>query len=423
MGKKNILVFPCGSEIGLEIHRSLVNSTFFNLIGANSVEDHGKFQFETYIGGLPFYNDASFLPTLKKIIKEYKIDAIYPAMDSVIEYFKKNEKDLGCLVIAPEYQTTQICLSKSKTYNFLEGYIKTPKVYKKSDKLSFPVFVKPDVGYGSRGAKKITSSMELESHLALGQEFIISEFLPGNEYTIDCFTDKNRQLQAVKPRARGRISNGISVNTKPIKLTSEISEIASVINKKLKLRGAWFFQVKENKLGQLVLLEIACRFGGSSALYRAKGINFAQLTLFDAFGYDVGIIENGYSVEMDRALNNRYKLDLKYDEVFVDFDDCIYLEKSKINTQLIAFLYECLNQSIKVSLITKHDGDLQMKLAELRIENVFDRVIHIKRQDEKHNYIDNLNSIFIDDSFAERKAIKDKCKIPVFSVDMVEVLM
>ncbi len=35
---KNILVFPCGSEIALEVHRSLQYSTHFHLIGANSID-------------------------------------------------------------------------------------------------------------------------------------------------------------------------------------------------------------------------------------------------------------------------------------------------------------------------------------------------------------------------------------------------
>ena len=46
--KKNILVFPCGSEIALEIYRSVNKSIHFNLIGASSVDDHGKFIYENY---------------------------------------------------------------------------------------------------------------------------------------------------------------------------------------------------------------------------------------------------------------------------------------------------------------------------------------------------------------------------------------
>ena len=89
--KKNILVFPCGSEIGLEVYRSVKNSTHFNLIGASSVDDHGKFVFENYIDGIPFITDSSFIDVMKKVVAENKIDAIYPAMDAVIEILKKNE--------------------------------------------------------------------------------------------------------------------------------------------------------------------------------------------------------------------------------------------------------------------------------------------------------------------------------------------
>ena len=46
---KNILVFPCGSEIALEIYKSLEFSTHFTLFGASSVKDHGEFIYKNYI--------------------------------------------------------------------------------------------------------------------------------------------------------------------------------------------------------------------------------------------------------------------------------------------------------------------------------------------------------------------------------------
>ena len=63
--KINVLVFPCGSEIGLEVHRSLEYSAHVELVGANSVEDHGKFLYKNYISDLPFYDDPSFVSKLK----------------------------------------------------------------------------------------------------------------------------------------------------------------------------------------------------------------------------------------------------------------------------------------------------------------------------------------------------------------------
>lgn len=422
--KTNVLVFPCGSEIALEVYRSLKHSIHFNLIGANSVDDHGRFVFENYIDGLPFIEAENFIVCLKEIIEKYKIDIIYPAMDSVITKLKSFENELGCLVIGSDLETTKICLSKELTYQRLENVILTPKTYSFTDIKSFPVFVKPKIGYGSRGAKKILTNEMLLSHLNEYPDSIITEFMPGEEYTVDCFTDKNGKLRFCGARHRKRISNGISVNTIPVDdCQHEFSDIANKLNENLKFRGAWFLQLKRNEQNDLVLLEIASRLGGSSSLYRNKGVNFAQLSLFDAMGYEVEIIENNYKIELDRALDNKYKLDIEYNEVFIDFDDCLLLENRYYNTNLMKFIFCCINKNIKLTILSRHKGDLNKRLEELKIKSLFDRVIHIKQNDLKSDYIDNLNSIFIDDSFAERKNVLSICKIHVFSPDMVTSLL
>ena len=189
------------------------------------------------------------------------------------------------------------------------------------------------------------------------------------------------------------------------------------------MRGAWFAQFKRADNGELFLLEIAARFAGSSSLFRGCGINLAQLTLFDAFDKDVYIIRNKYNIEMDRALDNVFKIDLKYNEAFIDFDDCLVIDRNKVNTQLVSFIYQCRNNNVKVSLLSRHEGDIDKQLEKLRINTIFDRVIHLKNKEKKSSYVDNENAIFIDDSFAERKDVFDNCHIPVFGVDMVEMLL
>lgn len=425
--KNNILVFPCGSEIALEIHRAVDKSTHFNLIGASSVDDHGKFIYENYIGGVPFISDDNFISSIKKIVDTHSIDAIYPAMDAVIEKLKFYEDEIGCKIIASKTETTQICLSKTRTYQVLGKKVNIPRIYTSVDEVDvYPVFSKPDIGYGSRGVKKCLNKDDLINHLEQYPTSIICEYLPGDEYTVDCFTDNNGQLIACYPRVRARIMNGISVNTKEVKNVNDFFDIAKIINESIEFSGAWFFQVKRNSQGSLTLLEIASRFGGSSSLFRAKGINFALMSLYNAFGIPVSILENNYTVELDRALDNKYKIDINYNEVFVDFDDCLFLEQKYINVKLIAFLFKCRNNGIKITLLTKHDDEklipLNKLLDDLRIKNIFDRVVHISTDDKKYKYVDNLNAIFIDDSFAERKSIKEHCGLNVFSVDMVEVL-
>jgi len=417
--KKNILLFPCGSEVALEAYRSLEHSIHFNLIGASSVDDHGKFVFENYIGDLPNIQDENFIATLKKIVQEYQIDAILPAMDAVIYEIKKQESELGCKVISSSLETVTLCNSKQKTYKKLKDCIKLPKQYDTLDEVThYPVFLKPDVGYGSRNVLKATNFEEASSFLDTHSDMLILEFLPGKEYTIDCFSDFNSNLLFVGARERKRVNNGISVNTATLALEARFYELATKISKEISFNGAWFFQVKEDVNGALTLLEIASRIGGSSSLYRAKGINFVQLSIFNIFEQKVEILENNFHVELDRALDAIYKIDMQFNHVYVDLDDTLLVD-NKVNHKLVGQLYSFINSGKKIHLITKHIHNLEETLLKFRLNSLFDSLIHLEKTDKKSDYIKNNDAIFIDDSFAERKDVFQKLNIPVFGLDII----
>ena len=426
MKKRNILVFPCGSEIGLDIYNSIKYSTHFHLIGASSTADHGQFVYTDYISGLPFLG-MDLIPYLVKIVKERQVDAIYPTMDSVITLLKEHEAELGCPVISSPLHTVKTCLSKRQTYLALSGIIDTPVVY---DALTvpdnaFPIFAKPDIGYGARGTKLLHTRSEMERFLAEQKEdVLLLEYLPGEEFTVDCFTDKDGKLLYSAGRKRNRIKNGISVNTFFLEDQSIFNELAKTINQHLKFRGAWFYQVKCNSQGNLCLLEVASRIGGSSLLSCAVGVNLALLSLFDTFGFPVNIVKNNYRVELDRALGSKYKMDLSFDSVYCDYDDCLILDNNQLNVQLVSFLYQCVNEKMKLFLLTKHEAsDLRDELKHFRIDNLFDEIIRIEKTEDKALYISADNPIFIDDSHSERANVKAKLSIPVFSPDMIDTLL
>lgn len=422
---KNVLVFPCGSEIGLEIYRSLAFSSYVKLIGASSVDDHGKFIYEKYVGNLPFLDSKEIIPALRKVVIENAIDVIYPTMDSVINKLKQNESKLGCKVISSEVGTTDICSSKIKTYKRLKNVIKVPIVYPSiKDIITYPVFIKPDKGYGTRGVYKADNKEETVGFLYRnkGIKFVITEYLPGNEYTIDCFTDRNGNLRFFGPRVRTRIRNGISVNTKPIMNNLLFGKIAQKINQAISFRGSWFFQLREDKKQELTLLEIASRLGGSSTLYRNLGVNFALLSILDAFNVDIDILTNKYEIELDRALSNKFKVKLDFDTIYIDFDDCLILDHN-VNIELIKFIYKSINEKKRIILITKHERDLSYSLKKYRLTELFDEIIIIDSTEEKYKYMVRKDAIFIDDSFSERRTVYEKLGLPVFSLDMIECLL
>ncbi len=423
--KKRVLVFPCGSEIGLEIYNSVKNSTQFELIGLNSISDHGKFVYENYIEGIDFVNHPNFLNQLNTIIDSNKIDILYPTMDHVISFLLKNEKEINIPIVGPSSEIASLCASKKNTYSFFQNHIRVPKTFSKEDSnLPFPLFLKPDIGYGSRNVIKIENEKQLEDKNL--SENILCEYLPGDEYTIDCFTDLNGELIFTGARQRKRVSNGISVNTKTSKqLTNEFETLAKKINSLITFKGSWFFQIKKDSENKPCLLEIACRFAGSSSVHRIQGINFALANLYLTIGINPIFIQNNIEIELDRALNNKFKIDFFYDKIFIDYDDTIIVN-NKLNLEAIKLIYNCHNHNKSIYLITKHIGNLQDSLKSFKIENIFTHIIHINKDEEESNYIKNFdfsNSIFIDDSFSERKKISKSLKIPVFSTDSIESLI
>ena len=201
------------------------------------------------------------------------------------------------------------------------------------------------------------------------------------------------------------------------------TEIAEKINSSLKFRGMWFFQVKENSMGELALLEIAPRIAGTMGMYRGLGVNFILLALYDAMGIDVSVINNNFDIEIDRALFARYKHNIEYETVYIDFDDTILLG-DKVNSGIMQFLYQAKNKNKKIILITKHEKNVEESLTKYFIcEHLFDEIIHLDKNQKKSDFIKDINSIFIDDSYAERQNVSKNIGIPVFGIDAIEVLL
>lgn len=426
MGKIRILVFPCGSEIGLEIHNSLRFSKDVELIGASSVVDHGKFVFKNYIEGVPFVDDKDFIGEVERIVREYKVDMIFPAHDDVIMRLGKEMNRLGCKLITSPFNTCEICRSKAKTYRFFAQQLKLPRVYDIVDEcLRFPAFLKPDVGEGTRGTYTANSLEEVKFYLRKDPTLLILDYLPGKEYTVDCFTDRHGALRFVGARERARILNGISVNSFPVR-NRVFSRMAEVINRSLELRGVWFFQAKEAKDGELALMEIAPRVGGTMGLTRNMGVNLPLLSVFDAVDDDVRIDVRTCEVVVDRALVSRYKRNLSYSHLYIDLDDTIIL-RDAINPFVIAFVFQCRNRGIQIHLLSRHKSiyreSINKALVKFRIKEFFDQVVDVPEGKEKYEYINNEDSIFVDDSFSERRKVADTLGIPVFDTNEIDSLI
>jgi len=277
---RKVLIFPAGTEIGLEIFHSLEFCKELQLFGAGqNISNHARTIYPEY-HDIPSIYEEGWLESLIKVCTKLEIDYVFPAYDDVIvALIRATDKLPAELITSPRY-ACEITRLKSATYYVLNGKVRVPYVFNAANEIvNYPVFVKPDQGQGSQGVQIIKSEEELNLALLEVPDLLICEFLPGEEYTVDCFSDRERGLLFAGARSRRRIRTGIAVNTVTEHLP-EVWQMAEIIGRTLHVQGAWFFQLKRARNGELVLLEVAPRIAGSMAVHRVIGVNFPLLSIF-----------------------------------------------------------------------------------------------------------------------------------------------
>lgn len=419
----NALVFPCGSEIGLEIHAALKYSKVVRVYGASSVSDHGEFVYARYRQIGAHAASADFIEQLNQLIDEWKIDIVLPAHDSAIPVLAQHRSELRAAAMVPDAETAALCRNKNLTYARLRPLGIVPANIDGATP-DYPIFAKPAVGQGSQGAERVDSA---ERHRQLRDspiEYVFSEYLPGAEYTVDCISDHAGALLHAAPRMRSRIKGGISVRTEPAAADPSIEAMAVSIAAELRLQGAWFFQARRDAHGVPKLLEVAPRIAGSMALSRNLGVNYPLLSIYAHLNMPFSVCAQNYPIQMDRALHSRFRTGLRYERVYLDLDDTVIID-DRVNPLLMALLYQWSNRGVKVSLLTRHARCPRQTLAHYRISaELFDEILHIEDGAPKSQHITHVQgALFIDDSYRERRDVLDTHGIPVFDVDAIEQLL
>jgi len=418
-----VLVFPGGTEIGLELRRSLADLKEIRLAGAGSEQDrHGPFAYRRW-RTVPEVGAPGWIEALNAVIAELAIDVVYPGHDDVLLALAEHRDEIAAGVVTSPLRTCEITRSKRATYELLGDVVPVPHVFDVPGEITeFPVFAKPDRSQGSRGAVLVSDETELTAALAAGSDLVM-ELLPGREHTVDCFSDRDRGVLFARARARERTRAGISMATRTEPTSTRIEQHARAIATRLELHGAWFFQLREDREGEPRLLEVAPRVAGTSALHRALGVNFALLALYEHLRMPVTVAPNDIEIRLDRALVNRYAHNLEYRHVYVDLDDTL-LVGDTVNARLVALLYQCLNAGRRLVLITRHARDVDETLARFRLTQLWDEIVHITDPDaEKAAYIAQPDAILIDDSFRERQVARERLGIATFDSSMIELLM
>ena len=310
----NVLVTGAGAPGAPGIIKALREKGIYTIFSCDVVDETaGKHLSDGYFT-VPRGDNENYIEELLNNCINHKINIVFPITTKELIPLSKHKdvfRNKGIEIIVSDYTSLNIANNKGLLYKHLASNgIPTPEFYITNtfdqfkeacqnlrDKHQAIIF-KPTEGNGSRGFRVLddntdefdllfnhkpsstyisyTKALELLSEKDF-PELVVSEYLPGKEYTVDCLlTDGN--INAIIPRLRTKMNNGISV-AGTIEQNSDVIEYCEAILKSLKLTGPIGIQVRYSTENKPLLVEINPRIQGTTVACIGAGINIASLAV------------------------------------------------------------------------------------------------------------------------------------------------
>jgi len=262
---------------------------------------------------VPMGTDPLYAENLLQKCIEHKIQAVLPITTRELEPLSKAKAQFekqGIDIVVSNSDSLDIANDKGKLYKHLASHsIKVPKfgvvtsydqfvaVKNEIKKEHKNFIIKPCKANGSRGFRIVDNTINKSDLLfnhkpnstyiserdldeILKQPFpplLVSEYMPGDEYTVDCLV-KNGAPQLIVPRRRDKMNAGISVAGEIVN-NQKIIDYCESILATLNLHGPIGIQVRYNKNNEPLLVEINPRIQGTTVALMGAGINLSLLSL------------------------------------------------------------------------------------------------------------------------------------------------
>lgn len=270
---------------------------------------------------VPTVGDVNYTPTLQNIVTQHNIGLLVPCTDLDLRTLARHRESyakLGCRVMIGNEDSVMMCRDKARTSAVLQKAgltpVRTVGMAEFRRDPFYPCFVKPVRGSAGRGAALIQNEEELRTHMALYSDLlVVQEYLPGQEYTIDVYRDRQGIVRCVVPRQRlvvrsGEVEKGVTI--KDDVLIESAVRLAGQLGD---LWGVFCCQCRRKDGSKPQFFEVNPRFGGGCVLSIAAGANLPRYLLEEVLGLPI-------SATMGQFTN--HMLMLRYEEaVFMPVDN------------------------------------------------------------------------------------------------------
>jgi carbamoyl-phosphate synthase large subunit len=214
------------------------------------------------------------------------------------------------ILLAPR-EALRLTLDKLALAVRCQDVVKVPRTECFDDQVdpaswTFPVILKPRAGSGSRDVSLVRSAQELAG-MVRSARFIVQEYLPGQEYSIDVLADAQGHVISSVPRVREKVDSGVSVAGRTVH-DRELEEFGTAVSEAVGLTYIANVQCRRDAVGDPALLEVNPRVPGTLPLTVASGVDMPRLALDALRGREVPWHLDFREIAMVRFLEERFLL-------------------------------------------------------------------------------------------------------------------
>jgi carbamoyl-phosphate synthase large subunit len=236
-----ILITGAHGDIGCSIGK-IIKSEFskFEVFGIDTQKNGpGDYLFKK-VFNIPCSYNKHYLKVIKKIYK--KFDLIIPCTEPEINYITKKKLYKIFPILINNRDIILKFNSKIKTLKFIKSHFKilASKFFFKKKDITFPFFLKKNIGYGNKGYSLIKNSSQLKNK---NKNWVGQEYLGGKNNEFTCAIVKLKNFEKILILNRKLHKTGYTYFAKVVK-NKKLENILINFARKINLHGSINIQLK-----------------------------------------------------------------------------------------------------------------------------------------------------------------------------------
>jgi carbamoyl-phosphate synthase large subunit len=242
---------------------------------------------------VPRGDDPALVDRLLEECIRHRVDVLWPTVDTeLLPVAAATDRfaTAGVRVLAAPVPALETCLDKWRLVERCRDVVRVPRteVLTTATDLGrwpLPYVLKPRQGSGGRGVR-IAGGPQDAAGVPRDGSYLVQEYLPGEEFSIDVLARPDGSVAAAVPRRRDKVDSGIAVAGRTVRDTG-LEVFGAAVATAVGLTGVGNVQARRDGEGRPALLEVNPRLPGTMPLTVAAGVDMPAWALRSLLGGDV----------------------------------------------------------------------------------------------------------------------------------------